>query len=382
MRVLVLHSRYLSGSTSGENRVVEDETRLLRDAGHEVTVWTPSPEEAAGVSGRVRSGAGAIWSPHAAAAVRRLVGRHRPDVVHVHNLFPMLSPAAIRAAATETAVVATLHNYRLLCLPATFVRDGQPCEACLGHLPWRGVRYRCYRDSALGSGALATSIGVHRGLGTFDRVRRFLAVSEFVRRKHVEAGFPSDRILVKPNFSWAAPRREGPGEYFLYLGRLSPEKGVRILLDAWRARSAPLVIAGGGPQLAWLRRHAPAPVRLLGDVAPAEVAGLFAGARALLMPSLAYEGSPRAVLEAYAAGVPVLASRVGSLTEIVHDDVSGLVLDAREPGDWREAVDQLLDDDEAERLGEGAWRMWNDRYRPEIGLHALEDAYRAAVEAA
>lgn len=381
MRILILHSRYLSGSTSGENRVVEDETRLLREAGHEVTTWLPSPTEV-GVSARLSAGANAIWSTRAAATVRRLVGRHQPDVVHCHNLFPMLSPAVIRVAAAEAPVLATLHNYRLLCLPATFVRDGESCEACLGHLPWRGVRYRCYRDSALGSGALATSLGIHRALGTFDQVRRFLAVSDFVRAKHIEAGFPPGRIAVKPNFSWAIPRREGPGEYFLYLGRLSPEKGVPTLIEAWRGRSARLIVAGGGPQMASLRRDAPAAVNLLGDVPPEDVAGLLVGARALLVPSRAYEGSPRAVLEAYAAGVPVLASRLGSLTEVVDDGVSGLLLDPHAPGEWRAAVDRLLDDDEAERLGEGAWRTWKARYGPETGLRALEAAYREAIEAA
>ena len=236
MRVLILHSRYLSGTTSGENRVVEDEARLLRDAGHDVLVWAPSPSEL-GVAGRVRAGASALWSARAVEKVRRLIGRHQPQVVHCHNLFPMLSPAVIRAAAAEAPVVATLHNFRLLCLPATFVRDGEPCEDCLGHLPWRGVRYRCYRGSRLGSGALAGSLGLHRALGTFDDVRRFLAVSDFVRAKHVEAGFPPEQIKVKPNFSWPLPRREGPGEYFLYLGRLSPEKGVPTLLEAWRGLS-------------------------------------------------------------------------------------------------------------------------------------------------
>src|SRR6266542_5678779 len=226
LRILVLHSRYLSGDASGENRVVQDETKLLSEAGHLVRVWQPAPERSAGL-GLLATGIGAVWSRTAAAEVRRIMQEFGPDVVHCHNLLPSFSPAVIRVAHSEgSAVVMTLHNYRLMCLPSTFLRDGHVCEDCLGHVPWRGVIYRCYRDSALGSAALATSLSLHRMLHTFDRITLYLAVSKFVRDKYIEAGFPSDRVRVKSNFAWRAARREGPGDYFLFLGRLSPEKGV------------------------------------------------------------------------------------------------------------------------------------------------------------
>ena len=231
MRVLVLHSRYLSGTSSGENRVVEDEVELLRSAGHEVRLWAPSPEDAGGTS-RLRLGARAVWSRPAVREVERLAAELRPEVVHAHNLYPMLSPAVLRTAAAP--VVVTLHNYRLLCLPATFLRNERTCEDCLGALPWRGVVHRCYRGSAAGSAALAASLGVHRRAGTFRHVAAFLAVSEFVRQKHVEAGMDAARIRVKPNFVAPMPRREGPGRDFLYLGRLSAEKGLDRLVGRWR----------------------------------------------------------------------------------------------------------------------------------------------------
>ncbi|MDP9233048.1 MAG: glycosyltransferase, partial [Actinomycetota bacterium] len=211
MRVLLLHSRYLSGPASGENRVLEDETRLLREAGHDVGVWAPEPEVGGSVA-TARAGASAIWSRGAARHVRDLVRRRRIDVVHVHNLFPTLSPAVLRAArAAGAAVVVTLHNYRLMCLPANFLRDGRPCEDCLGRFPWPGVVHRCYRGSALGSATLAASLGVHRRAGTFDAVSRFLAVSEFVRVKHVQGGIDPERIRIKPNFTRPTERRTGAG---------------------------------------------------------------------------------------------------------------------------------------------------------------------------
>src|SRR6266545_926780 len=187
MKVLILHSRYLSGWASGENGVVRDEERLLTEAGHEVVTWTPAPGPELS---HARLGSRTIWSPAALSHVRRLIERHRPEILHCHNLFPMLSPAILRAAKDGgSSVVVTLHNYRMFCLPATCIRNGEICELCLGRVPWRGIVYRCYRGSMLGSAALAASITLHRAIGSFDQVSLFLPVSRFVRDKHVDAGF-------------------------------------------------------------------------------------------------------------------------------------------------------------------------------------------------
>ncbi|HUZ83473.1 MAG TPA: glycosyltransferase, partial [Gaiellales bacterium] len=212
VRVLMLHSRYSTGASSGENRVVEDEADLLRARGHDVILWSPEPD-GGGAAGRARMAASAVWSVRAMRTLRDLLGRHRPDVVHAHNLFPMVSPAVLRVSGPPAVV--TLHNYRLLCLPATFLRDGRTCESCLGRSPIQGVVHRCYRGSAVGSAALAASLSLHRRAGTFDRVATYIAVSDFVKAKHVEAGWPAERIVVKPNFARPARRRQGPGESFL-----------------------------------------------------------------------------------------------------------------------------------------------------------------------
>jgi glycosyltransferase involved in cell wall biosynthesis len=378
VRILILHSRYLSGAVSGENRVVDDEARLLIEGGHQVDVWDPVPASAHGLR-LVGTAARAIWSTEATARVRRLIRRSKAEIVHCHNLFPLLSPAVLRAASGEgAAVVMTLHNYRLLCLPATFIRDGRVCEDCLGRTPWPGVVHACYRDSTLGSAALATSLSLHNAFHTFDRVTKYLAVSGFVRRKYVEAGWPDDRIEVKSNFAWGSPRRGGPGRYFLYLGRLSPEKGVATLLAAWRRSSARLLVVGDGPAAQALRGDAPANVEFRPTVAPAEVPALIREARAVLLPSRWYEAQPRVILEAYAAGVPVVASDIGALPEAVSPD-SGLLVAPGDAGAWADAVGKLLDDRESERLGHGAWGLWRDRYSPEHALQNLEDAYRRAV---
>jgi glycosyltransferase involved in cell wall biosynthesis len=292
----------------------------------------------------------------------------------------MLSPAVLRTAESEgAAVVVTLHNYRMMCLPANFLRDGRTCELCLGKAPWRGVMYRCYRDSALGSAAMASSLILHRELRSFDRVRRFLAVSEFVRQKHIEAGVSPARIRVKRNFVWAAPRRQGPGEFFLYLGRLAPEKGVETLLRAAGDLSHRLVVVGEGPQGGALRREAPPGVEFTGPVGPEEVPTILSRARALVVPSLWYEAAPRGILESYASGVPVVASRIGALPEAVEEGVTGVLAEPGSPESWRKALGRLAEDRESSRLGEGAFRAWTERYTPEQGIRDLEAAYREAL---
>jgi glycosyltransferase involved in cell wall biosynthesis len=379
MKVLILHSRYLSGHASGENAVVHDEARLLADHGHDVQVWTPSPNPTSRVE-LLGTAARAVWSRDATAEVSEKIRRFGPDVVHIHNLFPMLSPAVLRTSEEwGAATLMTLHNYRLMCLPATFLRDGLICEDCLGRTPWPGVVHRCFRDSLAGSGVLAASLSVHRALGTFDRVSLYLPVGDFVLRKYVEAGFPPERFRVKSNFVHPTSRREGPGDYFLFLGRLSKEKGVHTLLEAWGDITARLLIVGDGPQMQQLRQAAPKNVEFTGMADPSEVPDILRGARAVLLPSTWYEAQPRVILEAYAAAVPVLASRIGGLSDLVEDGSSGLLVAAHDPMAWSRAVTHLNDDSESRRLGHGAYRLWQQRYSPQEGLKGLEAAYREAL---
>jgi glycosyltransferase involved in cell wall biosynthesis len=378
VRILILHSRYRSGPASGENRVVEDEARLLAEGGHQVDVFAPSVGHPSGFD-LVRTGARVVWSGQAAAAVRERLERLQPDIVHCHNLFPALSPSVLREVNGQAGLVMTLHNYRLLCLPGIFLRDGRICQDCLGRVPWPGVLHGCYQGSVPASLALGASLTLHRSLGTFDRVDLYLAISSFVRTKHVEGGLPPERIVVKPHFSWPSEVRETPGEYFLYLGRLSREKGVMSLLEAWRELDAELLIVGEGPESTHLRSRAPSNVKLLPTVRAEEAQTLMRSARALLVPSLWYEGAGRVVMEAYAAGVPVLASRVGGLPEAVQDGVTGFLLPPGDAKAWVGAIERLMDDSESERLGRGGLRLWTEKYSPELALSRQEDAYRAAA---
>lgn len=380
MRILVLHSRYRSGSASGENRVVDDEVRLLQTAGHAVEAFQPQMDPA-GPAELLHSAAGVVWSIRAPHEVAARIDRFRPDVVHVHNLFPALSPAVLRAVPSRIPLVMTLHNYRLLCLPGTFLRDGVVCEDCLGRSKWPGVIHGCYQGSVAASAALATSLELHRAVGSFDNVDLYVAISRFVRAKHIEAGLPGPRIVVKPHFSWPSSRRDGPGSYFLFLGRLSPEKGGSTLVEVFRRSSARLIIVGEGPDGAMLRRRGSSNLEFRGTVEPDRVPDLLAGARALLVPSLSHEGAGKVVLEAYAASVPVLASEAGGLPEVVDDGQTGFLLPPGDVPAWTRAVDRMSDDELVQRMGAAGLAMWKQGYGPDQGLANLEAVYEQAVQA-
>jgi glycosyltransferase involved in cell wall biosynthesis len=218
-------------------------------------------------------------------------------------------------------------------------------------------------------------MAAHRAIGSFDSVDRFLAVSRFVARKHVAAGLPAHKMEVKPNFCWPAPRREGPGGYYLYLGRLAPEKGLRTILEVWKHRPETLLVAGDGPDAAALQRSAPDTVRFLGVKSPQEVVQLIAQARALLVPSRWYEGAPRTMIEAYASGVPVVAHQIGAIPELVDDGSTGFLIPLDDLPAWHRALDLLADDTHSTELGEIAYRRWRAQHSPEAAGAALELAY-------
>ena len=374
MRILVVHSRYASGDMSGENRVVDDEVRLLRGAGHDVTTFLPSVAGGS-VLDRVRASLDAVWAKESLRRLAQLTASSTFDVVHCHNLFPMVSPAFLRAIPPDSLTVLTLHNFRLLCLPATLLRDGRICEDCVGRSTWRGVTHACYRDSTLGSATLAASISLHRSIGTLRTVDRFLAVSEFVRRKHVQGGLPASKIRVKDNFVPAATRRKGSGEFFLVVSRLSPEKGVTELVEAWRAIDHDLVVAGDGPEMEKVAAKAPANVRLLGAVTPDRVQSLLQRARAVLVPSICYEGAPRVIPEAFAAGVPVIATRIGGLSNMVTHATNGYLVGLGQTREWQMAVDKLSDTSLNMMFGREAHKSWKTRFTPEGAVRSLEQAY-------
>lgn len=389
MKVLVLHNRYqLAG---GEDAVVRAEVALLSGRGHAVRLLEVSNDGIAGPASRLRAAGRAVWSFASEREVARALADDPPDVAHVHNFFPLLSPSVYRACRRAgVAVVQTLHNYRLLCPGALLFRDGAPCQDCLGRaVPWPAVLHGCYRGSRPATAPVAAMLGIHRALRTWsERVDVFVAPSRFVRDRFVEAGFPADRIEVKPHFVGGDPvAGDGRGGYALAVGRISEEKGLRTLLAAWALLGGdpPLRIVGEGPLLDELRRASAAlpNVEWLGAQPPAEVRRLMQGAALLVAPSLCYETFAMVVIEAFAAGLPVVAAGHGALAELVTPGRTGAHFAPGSAAGLAGAVAALLARPEAlTALRRDARAEFEARYDEGRNHAALVRTYARAIDRA
>ncbi len=257
MKVVLVHNTYQQ--PGGEDVVVENERRLLQSEGHHVVPYLRSNLELQNISalGRIAIVPSIVWSSETRREFAVLLDAQRPDVVHIHNTFMVISPSIYSACSErKIPVVQTLHNFRLLCPAATFFRDGHVCEECVDHGLLRGVQHGCYRNSRAATASVALMIAVHRKLNTWrESVTRFIALTDFAKKKFVAAGFPSDKFMVKPNFVDPDPcERVHAGDYAVYVGRLAEDKGLRVLLNAWKQLRTPypLQIVGDGPERAAL----------------------------------------------------------------------------------------------------------------------------------
>ena len=387
MKILLVHNRYQQ--RGGEDTVYEAERALLAQHGHEVVCCEFSNDEIKGYSALQRLGLAGrtTWSAKSYRTLARLVQREAPDVIHFHNTLPLVSPSGYYAARRSgCAVVQTLHNYRLTCLNGLLLRDGRPCEDCVGKaLSWPGVRHACYRDSYAASASVAAMLTTHRTLGTYHHaVDRYITLTHFARRKFVDAGLPPEKIVVKPNFLQEDPGR-GPcdGAYALFVGRLAQEKGVAVMLEAWK-RLGPrmtLKIVGDGPLAPPLAAPAgpTSAVEWLGRRPRENVLTLMQGAAVLVFPSVCYEGLPMTIVEAYACGLPVIASRRGSMAEIIDDGVTGLHFAANDPADLAARVRWWQAHPEAhETMRQAARAAYEQRYTAEQNHWQLITIYEAA----
>ena len=360
---------------------MEAEVNLLRAHGHAVEVFLRH-NDSIDVLPMAKVAARTFWSAPSARQIEAVLETFCPDIVHVHNTFPLISPSIYWVAhRLRIPVVQTLHNFRLLCPQATFLRDGKVCEDCLGKLPWRGVARACYRGSRPQTAVLAGMITVHRALGTWrGKVTRYIALNEFCRTKFIAGGLPPERIVVKPNFGDFAPPQEQARSGLLYVGRLSHEKGIDTL-----ARASALVqgtavrVAGAGPEERAL--EGVGNIRRLGLLTGLQVREEMSRARALVLPSLANESFPMALVEAFGCGLPVIASRAGALGELVEDGVTGLLFEA---GDIAALADKMRwvhdHPQELAAMGANARARYEARYTSEMNYRQLVDIYRDAAD--
>ncbi|QKW03129.1 glycosyltransferase [Streptomyces sp. NA02536] len=391
MDVLVVHNRYASAQPSGENKVVDQEVALLRSAGHRVEVFERRSDDIAARSLPSKATLPLLvpWNPAVRRELAARLRAGRPDVVHIHNVFPLLSPAVLAACADAgVPAVATLHNYTQICPPGTLQRDGRPCTECVGATPLPAVRHGCYRGSRLATVPLAVSLSANRRRW-WTGVERFLCISAAQRDVLVRAGMPAERLAVKHNFvPEPGVRRTGAGEHLLYLGRLAEAKGVRLLMAAWDELAAaggvgvPLVIAGTGPLedevTAWAAGRDD--VRYAGLYDTDRCRRAIAGAVAVVAPSTWLEAFGLVAVEAMAAGVPVVAAGHGAFTELVEDGGTGLL---HRPGDAASLASRIrritAEEDRNLEMGRAARRRYERGFSPAVGLERLLEEYRTAI---
>lgn len=391
LRVLVVHNRYRSALPSGEDRVVDQEMSLLAEAGHHVTSFERHSDDIASMSvlDKLLIPFQVPWNAPARTELRARLQSERPDVVHIHNTFPLLSPSVLAACSdVGVPVAATLHNYLLVCPTGTLMRGGAVCSDCVGRLPLPAIRHGCYRGSRLATIPMAVNMLANRGRW-WSHVARFFCVSDAQRKILVESGVPAQRLAVKHHFV-ADPgiRRAGAGEHVLYLGRMTEDKGILLLLAAWELLDAeggagvPLVLAGDGPLSDEVRRWAGRreDVRYLGLQSKAECRELTVRAAAVVAPSKARETFGLVLVEAMASAVPVVAASHGGFTELVQHEATGML---HRPGDAVSLADclrrVLTDANRNLAMGAAARKTYEAGFTPAAGLAALVAGYEAAI---
>ncbi|RMH48625.1 MAG: glycosyltransferase [Gammaproteobacteria bacterium] len=384
MKILAAHNYYQV--RGGEESIFETEVDLLKAHGHEVLLYTIHNDLIRNM-GRLEVAWATFWNDAIYDEFRALVREHRPDIVHFHNTFPLISPAAYYAVRREgVPVVQTINNYRILCPKAQFFRKGRVCEACIDkRFKWPGIQYACYRDDRLASVVVTGMLAMHWYKGTWTEAvdAYVLGLTEFARQKFIEAGLPSEKLFLKPNFVHPEPvPGKGKGRYALFIGRLSEEKGIHTLLEAWQRLSIPLKIAGDGPLRELVSEVAVQHkfIEYLGRVSGDEVLNLMGDATFLVFPSVWYEGLPRTIVESFARGTPIIASNLGAMSSLITHAQNGLLFTPGKAQELAQQVQMLWDaPDQQIALRRGARAEYEAKYTAERNYEMLMAIYEQAI---
>lgn len=386
MKILIGHNHYrIQG---GEDLSFLAEVKLLRDNGHEVFTFIRDNNniKESNRFWKIKLALNTIWSQSSFDDINNILKVNKPDIVHFQNTFPLISPSVFYAAKKNSLpVVVSIRNYRLFCLNGLFIRDQKVCEYCFGKTPpWPGVLHSCYRKSRMQSAVVASMLTTHRILHTYrKKIDLFITPSKFSREKLIQSGFPKEKVFVKPNFIMDPGVRESIGEYVLYVGRLSIEKGIQSLIQTIRENPLiPFVIGGDGPFAETIYDLSKSVQNLIywGQLDRDKVFTMIKGARFLVFPSICYETFGRVAIEAYACGVPVIASRIGAITEIVNDQETGLLTIPRDSEDLSKKVNWLWNHPEdCKHFGQNARTNYIINYTPEINYRMLIDIYKSLI---
>ena len=384
MKVLFVHNKYQE--KGGEDAVLDAEMNLLNGHSHQVFLAQQDNNIINSSFSRVNTFLNVTYSSKYRKWMSDELRKHEPDIVHVHNFFPLLSPSIYDACTDfNVPVVQTLHNYRLICPGALLMREGRICEKCIRGSAYQSVRHGCYKGSLVGTFAVAKMVEAHRKQKTWNnKVNVFIALTEFARAKFIDAGFPASNIRVKPNFTIDTPSTYGleteNRRGALFVGRLSQEKGINVLIDAWKDVDIPLRVAGEGPLKSAFLGLDSGFIKPLGMLDENAVSREMRAAAFLVMPSEWYEGFPMVLVEAFSLGLPVVTSRLGGMAEIVEDGVTGLHFEAGNANDLAQKVAWMHNHPkDVLAMGLNARSVYERKYTPEKNYELLINIYQQAI---
>jgi len=393
MKILLGHNFYQSSAPSGEDAVFKAEKELLEAHGIEVISYTRENDEIMHFSGlqKVHLPFHLFWSRKSYNEVKNLIKKYKPNIAHFHNIFYLISPSVYDACQEAgIPVIQTLHNFRFFCVNGLLMRNGGVCEECVGKIPWRGMVHGCYKDSRLYSLPLAFMASYHNIVGTWQKkVDAYIALSEHSKKKYVASGLPKKKIFVKPNFLLNPPQPSFRCDnYAVYLGRISQEKGVEILISAYKnlqSLNVPtLKIIGDGPMKKMLEEKVKeeqiSSIEFLGRNNFSECVKLLQKGRFLVLPSLCYESFPLAIRDAFACEKPVIASRLGSMAELVEDGKTGLLFEPGNAEDLAEKITWMVEhEDTCVEMGKNARRVFEEKYTAEKNFEILVNIYQSIL---
>ncbi len=389
MRVLLVHCFYRSSAPSGEDSVYRNEKKLLEDNGYEVITYEKYNDNLDNTSALKKLAAGAefVWSSQAFREITSVIKKHKPDVAHFHNIFPQISTSAYAACnKLGVPVVQTLHNFRYICPAGLLQRNNKPCEKCIEGSLLSALVHKCYRNSFIATFPMATMIAFNRVTGNFaNNVDRYIALTQFGKTRFMAGGLPQDKISVKPNFvNDVGDASANIGDYMLYVGRLTQEKGVVTLIEACKqTKHIPLKILGDGElrgQLESVCIQHDLNVEFLGYQNKDTVISMLKNSRFLVLPSECYEGFPVTIAEAYACGKPVLGSKIGSLNEIIEENITGRKFTFGSPEALAECMKSMWSDTATlQIMSKNSRTAFDEKYNPEINLHMLAGIYKDVI---
>ena len=397
MKVLLAHNFYRSSSPSGEDTVYLNEAELLKSMAVEVVPYEKHNDEIAGTFGKIETSFSMVWSKKTYNEVTALIKKEKPDLAHFHNIWYLITPSAYYACRDAgVPVVQTLHNFRIFCANGLLLRDGRVCNDCLGRPPWRSVLHGCFRGSLFSSLPVAITEAFHQFRRTWtDRVDAYIALTHFGRNKLIECGLPGEKIFVKPNFlQEPADFINTSRDYAVFIGRLSKEKGVDVLIDAFKSLESSnpqsrepfsLKVIGDGPLRQSLEEKVKTQelkqtVKFLGKRGHAECMQLLREACFLILPSICYENFPLTIVEAFACGKPVVASNHGAMAAIVEHRKTGLLFEPGDAADLAEKIRWMTEyRDSCREMGKTAHAEYEAKYTASRNVEMLMDIYRMTI---